>query len=69
MTATRVFKIITEGKDPIILNDPNSDLLVQTVIDMYTPQYPELSSAKHKLVVDEDGVMNYELTPKIGTLG
>ena len=63
----RVF-ILKRKSGNVTLQDPNPDLTLESIIDLYAPQYPELTTIKHTMDV-KDGVVTYTLEPKIGKLG
>ena len=63
----RVFEF-EKNKKTVFLEDPNPQLEVSDVQDLYSTSYPELLNAKLELVPNEN-VLHYKFIPIVGTKG
>lgn len=52
-----------------VLADPGPGLSVDEVKEVYTSQYPDLSTATVEGPTEKNGVMEYEFKRKVGTKG
>lgn len=64
----RVFKF-KKGKDSLMLDDPDSNLSPNDVMDFYSRVYPELTTASVSGPVFEEDKAVYEFKTTIGTKG
>lgn len=64
----RVFKLKKNG-ETLRLDDPNSEMTVNDVMDFYSMTYPELTTATPHGPMMEDDCAVYEFKTTIGTKG
>lgn len=67
-TLPRVFKFKKDGTT-VNLPDPNPEMSVDEVIQFYSPQYPELTTATLDGPKTEDGKAVYSVKTTVGTKG
>lgn len=65
---TRVFKF-KKNNETITLNDPNSELPPDSVMQFYSGSHPELTTATIDGPKIEDGNAVYEFKTTVGTKG
>jgi len=64
----REFKFKKDGT-PVTLPDPNPEFTEQEVLDFYSGQYPELTTATVDKPSVKDGVSTYNIKTTVGTKG
>lgn len=64
----RVFKL-KKGSETLLLDDPNPNMAPSEVMDFYSLNYPELTTATPHGPIIEDDCAVYEFKTTIGTKG
>lgn len=68
--AKRKFIIVKDGKNKSIeLKDPHANMSLQEVVNHYSGQYPELTTANIDGPTMEDDLAVYKFTTVLGTKG